>query len=41
MRYNRQAGRANYIYTDRHVENLHWTNARIDRFRRPLPNPPQ
>jgi len=46
IRYNRHGGRANYIYTDAHVENLRWTKARLDQFpdhrvRKPLPNPPQ
>ena len=40
------AGRANYIYTDSHVENLRWSKARFDQFpdhrvRGPLPNPPE
>jgi len=46
IRYNRHNGRANYIYSDGHVENLSWTKARLDQFpdhrvRQPLPNPPQ
>jgi len=46
IRYNRHAGRANYIYTDGHVENLRWSKARFDQFpdhvvRRPLAHPPQ
>jgi len=45
IRYNRHGGRANYIYTDGHVENLRWSKARVDQFpdhvvRRPLANPP-
>jgi prepilin-type processing-associated H-X9-DG protein len=45
IRYNRHAGRANYIYTDGHVENLRWSKARADQFpdhrvRRPLTSPP-
>jgi prepilin-type N-terminal cleavage/methylation domain-containing protein/prepilin-type processing-associated H-X9-DG protein len=45
IRYNRHAGRANYIYIDSHVENLRWNRARFDQFpdhrvRSPLPNPP-
>jgi prepilin-type N-terminal cleavage/methylation domain-containing protein/prepilin-type processing-associated H-X9-DG protein len=45
IRYNRHGGRANYIYTDGHVENLRWSKARFDQFpdhrvRKPLPNPP-
>lgn len=46
IRYNRHGGKANYIYTDAHVEHLSWTKARSDQFpdhrvRRPLANPPQ
>ncbi len=46
IRYNRHGGRANYIYTDGHVEHLRWSKARSDQFpdhvvRRPLANPPQ
>jgi prepilin-type N-terminal cleavage/methylation domain-containing protein/prepilin-type processing-associated H-X9-DG protein len=46
IRYNRHLGRANYIYTDGHVENLRWSKARLDQFpdhvvRKPLANPPQ
>ena len=46
IRYNRHNGRANYIYTDGHVENLRWTKARLDQFpdhrvRKPVGNPPQ
>ena len=46
IQYNRHGGRANYIYTDGHVENLRWSKARFDQFpdhvvRKPLPNPPQ
>jgi len=46
IRYNRHGGRANYIYTDGHVENLRWSKARFDQFpdhvvRKPLANPPQ
>jgi prepilin-type N-terminal cleavage/methylation domain-containing protein/prepilin-type processing-associated H-X9-DG protein len=45
IRYNRHLGRANYIYTDGHVENLRWSKARFDQFpdhvvRQPLANPP-
>jgi len=46
IRYNRHNGRANYIYTDGHVENLRWSKARFDQFpdhrvRKPLASPPQ
>jgi len=46
IRYSRHAGRANYIYTDGHVENLGWKKARTDQFpdhqvRKALANPPQ
>jgi len=46
IRYNRHLNRANYIYTDGHVENLRWSKARFDQFpdhvvRQPLANPPQ
>jgi prepilin-type processing-associated H-X9-DG protein/prepilin-type N-terminal cleavage/methylation domain-containing protein len=46
IRYDRHNGRANYVYTDGHVENLRWTKARIDQFpdhrvRQPLSHPPQ
>jgi prepilin-type N-terminal cleavage/methylation domain-containing protein/prepilin-type processing-associated H-X9-DG protein len=46
IRHNRHGGRSNYIYTDGHVENLHWSKARFDEFpdhrvRGPLANPPQ
>jgi prepilin-type N-terminal cleavage/methylation domain-containing protein/prepilin-type processing-associated H-X9-DG protein len=46
IRYNRHNGRANYIYTDGHVENLRWPKARADQFpdhrvRNPLADPPQ
>ena len=45
IRYNRHAGRANYVYADGHVENLPWRKARADQFpdhkvRAPLQNPP-
>jgi len=45
IRYNRHGFRANYIYTDGHVENLRWSKARYDQFpdhrvRGPLLNPP-
>lgn len=45
LRYNRHDGRANYIYTDGHVENLRWSQARFDQFpdhriRKPLASPP-
>lgn len=45
IRYNRHQGAANYIYTDGHVENLHWRNARRDQYpdhrvRNPLAGPP-
>lgn len=45
IRYNRHGQRANYIYTDGHVESLRWSQARFDQFpdhqvRRPLTNPP-
>jgi prepilin-type N-terminal cleavage/methylation domain-containing protein/prepilin-type processing-associated H-X9-DG protein len=46
IKYNRHGGRANYIYTDGHVEHLSWRKARNDQFpdhrvRRPLVNPPR
>ena len=46
IRYNRHGARANYIYTDGHVEGLPWSKARLDQFpdhvvRKPLANPPQ
>jgi prepilin-type N-terminal cleavage/methylation domain-containing protein/prepilin-type processing-associated H-X9-DG protein len=46
IRYNRHLSRANYIYTDGHVENLRWSKARLDQFpdhvvRKPLANPPE
>jgi prepilin-type N-terminal cleavage/methylation domain-containing protein/prepilin-type processing-associated H-X9-DG protein len=46
IRYNRHGGRANYIYTDAHVEHLPWSQARYDQFpdhrvRSPLAHPPQ
>jgi prepilin-type processing-associated H-X9-DG protein len=46
IRYHRHGQRANYIYTDSHVENLLWSKARFDQFpdhrvRKPLANPPQ
>jgi prepilin-type N-terminal cleavage/methylation domain-containing protein/prepilin-type processing-associated H-X9-DG protein len=46
IRHNRHAGRANYIYTDGHIENLRWRKARFDQFpdhrvRSPLANPPE
>jgi len=46
IKYNRHDRRANYIYTDGHVESLAWKKARFDQFpdhrvRRPLPNPPE
>jgi prepilin-type processing-associated H-X9-DG protein len=46
IRYNRHGHRANYIYTDSHVENLPWSKARYDQFpdhqvRKPLLNPPK
>ena len=46
IRYNRHAGRANYIYADGHVENLRWSQARFDQYpdlrvQTPLANPPQ
>jgi len=45
IRYNRHGQRANYIYTDAHVELLRWSKARYDQFpdhqvRKPLANPP-
>jgi prepilin-type N-terminal cleavage/methylation domain-containing protein/prepilin-type processing-associated H-X9-DG protein len=45
IRYNRHGQRANYIYTDGHVESLRWSKARFDQFpdhqvRKPLTNPP-
>jgi prepilin-type N-terminal cleavage/methylation domain-containing protein/prepilin-type processing-associated H-X9-DG protein len=45
IRYNRHQGTANYIYTDGHVENLRWRDARRDhypdhRVRNPLAGPP-
>ncbi len=45
IRYNRHGRLANYIYTDGHVEALHWSKARLDQFpdhrvRQPLANPP-
>ncbi len=46
IKYNRHDRRANYIYTDGHVESLKWNKARFDQFpdhrvRRPLNNPPE
>ena len=46
IRYHRHGRRANYIYTDGHVENLPWSKARFDKFpdhrvRAPLSHPPQ
>lgn len=46
IRYNRHGARANYIYTDGHVEALSWSKARLDQFpdhvvRKPLANPPK
>jgi len=45
IRYNRHQGAANYVYTDGHVEKLHWRKARRDhypdhRVRNPLAGPP-
>ena len=45
IRYNRHQGKANYIYTDGHVETLRWRDARPDhypdhRVRNPLAGPP-
>jgi prepilin-type N-terminal cleavage/methylation domain-containing protein/prepilin-type processing-associated H-X9-DG protein len=45
IRYDRHQGRANYIYTDGHVDNLGWRDARKDhypdhRVRNPLAGPP-
>jgi len=45
IRYNRHQGTANYIYTDGHVDNLRWRDARRDhypdhRVRNPLAGPP-
>jgi len=45
IRYNRHESAANYIYTDGHVERLHWLKARDDQFpdhrvRKPLATPP-
>jgi len=45
IRYHRHRQRANYIYTDEHVESLRWGQARLDQFpdhqvREPLANPP-
>jgi len=45
IRYNRHDRRANYIYTDGHVERLRWGTARYDQFpdhqvRKPLPYSP-
>ena len=45
IRYNRHGQRANYIYTDGHVESLRWSKARLDQFpdhrvRGSLLNPP-
>jgi prepilin-type N-terminal cleavage/methylation domain-containing protein/prepilin-type processing-associated H-X9-DG protein len=45
IRYNGHQGTANYIYTDGHVENLHWRDARRNhypdhRVRNPLAGPP-
>ena len=45
IRYNRHNSRAHYIYTDAHVEYLHWNKARFDQFpdhrvRNPLAAPP-
>ena len=46
IRYNRHRERANYIYTDSHVESLRWRQARADQFpdhrvRNPLAGPPR
>jgi len=45
IRYNRHGIRANYIYTDGHVEFLRWSRARFDQYpvhkvRLPLAHPP-
>jgi len=45
IRFNRHGPRANYIYSDGHVESLPWRKARNDQFpdhkvRNPLQNPP-
>ncbi|MBI3414851.1 MAG: prepilin-type cleavage/methylation domain-containing protein [Verrucomicrobia bacterium] len=45
IRHDRHDGAANYIYTDGHVEKLHWRQARKDHFpdhrvRNPLAGPP-
>jgi prepilin-type N-terminal cleavage/methylation domain-containing protein/prepilin-type processing-associated H-X9-DG protein len=45
IRYNRHQGTANYVYTDGHVDNLHWRAVRRDhypdhRVRNPLAGPP-
>jgi prepilin-type N-terminal cleavage/methylation domain-containing protein/prepilin-type processing-associated H-X9-DG protein len=45
IKYNRHQGSANYTYTDGHVDNLHWRDARRDhypdhRVRNPLAGPP-
>jgi prepilin-type N-terminal cleavage/methylation domain-containing protein/prepilin-type processing-associated H-X9-DG protein len=44
IRHSRHAGRANYVYTDGHIEHLRWSKARLDQFpdhrvRRPLQDP--
>ncbi len=45
IRHNRHQGAANYVYTDGHVQRLHWRQARTDHFpdhrvRSPLAGPP-
>jgi len=45
VRYDRHGTRANYIYTDGHVERLPWSRARFDQYpdhkvRQPLADPP-
>ncbi len=46
IRHNRHGQRANYVFTDGHVQNLSWSQARCDQYpdhvvRLPLANPPQ
>ena len=46
IRYKRHGDRSNYIYTDGHVQSMHWSKARKDQYpdhivRVPLSNPPK
>ena len=46
IRYNRHDKKANYIYTDGHLEFLRWSKARFDQFpdhvtRKPLTHSPE